>query len=172
MDELTLHELARLEAERKLTTLPAAVLESAWVREAQIEAVIDAVLVVGLGHPAAIAEARHTGEWCARIAGSLAEGPDPALARRAGVLSTIDAAKLEQIPELRHIAEKAQKPLIAAIVEVARDFASRIAPDADDRAISPRVILRAMSDAADARTQPIIEALQTALVGPRHARVA
>ena len=42
--ELTLHELSRLEAQRKLRDLPAAVLETAWVREAQIEAVIDAVL--------------------------------------------------------------------------------------------------------------------------------
>jgi hypothetical protein len=47
--ELTLHELERLEAQRKLRDLPAALVETAWVREAQIEAVIDAVLVVALG---------------------------------------------------------------------------------------------------------------------------
>ena len=62
-DELTLHELTRLEAERKLQALPAAVLETAWVREAQIEAVIDAVLAVAFGDDTqALARARHAGD--------------------------------------------------------------------------------------------------------------
>ena len=91
--ELTLHELERLEAQRKLRDLPAAIVETAWVREAQIEAVIDAVLTVALGAEAT-AHARHAGEWCARIAAALPNGPDPSLARRVGVLGDIDSVRL------------------------------------------------------------------------------
>jgi hypothetical protein len=169
--EITLHELDRLEAQRKARTLPAAVLETAWVREAQIEAVIDAVLVVGLSD-AALARARHTGEWCARIAASLGDGPHPSLARRAGVLSAIDPSVLERIPELRHVAQRAKSPQLASIVEVAREFAARIEPDERGHVTSPVVVLRAMSANANAVTQPIVEALQSALRANVRARVA
>jgi hypothetical protein len=170
-DVLTLHELARLEAERKLRSLPPALFETAWVREAQIEAVIDAVLVVGLSD-AALARARHTGEWCSRIAAALSDGPDPSLARRAGVLSDIDASVLERIAELRHVAERAKSPQLASIVEVAREFAACIEPDERGHVTSPVVVLRAMSANANALTQPIVEALQSALRANLRARVA
>jgi hypothetical protein len=170
-DVLTLHELARLEAERKLRSLPPALFETAWVREAQIEAVIDAVLVVGL-NDAALARARHTGEWCARIAAALPDGPDSSLARRAGVLSDIDPSLLERIPELRHIAHRAKRAQLASIVEVAREFAARIEPDERGHVVSPQLVLRAMSANANALTQPIVEALQGALRANVRARVA
>lgn len=171
--ELTLHELTRLEAERKLQTLPGAVLETAWVREAQIEAVIDAVLVVAFGDDtAALAQARHTGEWCARIAAVLADGTDPSVARRAGVLSDIAPAVLERIAELRHIASRAKHPQLAAIVSVAREFAAQIEPDEQGRVVSPHLVLRTMTAKADAQTRPIVEALQNALRGKRGAQLA
>jgi hypothetical protein len=169
--EITLQELDRLEAQRKLRALPAAVVETAWVREAQIEAVIDAVLVVGLSD-AAIARARHAGEWCGRIAAALGDGPDPALARRAGVLSDIDPSVLERIPELRHIAQRAKNPQLASMVEVARAFAARIEPDERGHVVSPQLVLRAMSANANAQTRPMIEALQSALRVNVRARVA
>jgi hypothetical protein len=171
-DELTLHELARLEAERKLRSLPAGVLETSWVREAQIEAVIDAVLVVGLRGAGPIALARHTGEWCARIAAALPDGPDPSLARRVGVLSDIEPATLERIAELRHIPIRAKSALLASIAQVAREFATRIEPDERGHVTSPHVVLRAMTAKADAHTRPIVEALQAALHVNAHARVA
>lgn len=169
-EELTLHELTRLEAERKLRSLPAAVLETAWVREAQIEAVIDAVLVVALGGAEAIARARHTGEWCARIAGAMACGPDPAFARRVGVLGDVDPAALERIPELRNLASPPRT--MALIARVAREFDERISPDEHGRCTSPHAVLGAMLARADEVTRPIIEALQNAVHPVRHVRVA
>jgi hypothetical protein len=171
-DELTLHELARFEAERKLRTLPAGILETAWVREAQIEAVIDAVLVVGLRDAGALAHARHTGEWCARIATMLRDGPDPALARRAGVLSDIDPSVLERIAELQHIPHRSKNAQLASIIRVAREFAAAIEPDERGHMTSPSIVLRAMTAKADALTRPIVEALQTALNVNTRARVA
>ena len=168
-EELTLHELARLEAERKLRTLPAATLETAWVREAQIEAVIDAVLVVGSRDAGAEARARHTGEWCARIAAALPDGPDPAFARRVGTLFDIEPAMLERIPELRNIARRGRTWLVAC---VAREFETRIAPDEQGRYRSPRAVLQAMRVNADADTRPIVEALECAVQSGRRARVA
>ncbi len=168
-NELTLDELARLEAERKLRALPVAVLETAWVREAQIEAVIDAVLVVGLSDARALARARHTGEWAARIASALPAGPDPASARRAGVLFDIEPAVLERIPELRHIAKRGQAWLIAC---VAREFETRITPDEQGRYRSPRAVLQAMRANADAQSRPIVDALERAAQSGRSARVA
>jgi hypothetical protein len=169
--ELTIHELTRLEAERKLRTVPETVLETAWVREAQVEAVIDAVLVVAVsGDAEALAQARHAGEWSARIAAALPGGPDPSLARRVGVLSQIGAAVLGRIPELRHIASaSAQLRLIA---NVAREFDRQISPDENNRCVSPSVVLRAMLANADEATRPIVKALETALQPARHARVA
>jgi hypothetical protein len=168
-DELTLHELARLEAERKARTLPATILETAWVREAQIEAVIDAVLVVGLGDARAVARARHTGEWAAKIAAALPEGVDPALARRVGALLDVETSVLERIPELRHIAKRGQAWLVAC---VAREFETRIAPDERGRYQSPRAVLQAMRANADAESRPIVEALERAVQPARNARVA
>ncbi len=169
--ELTVHELTRLEAERKLRSLPEAVLETAWVREAQIEAVIDAVLAVALGGDAqALARARHAGEWSARIAGALSGGPDPSLARRVAVLSEIDAAVLERITELRHIARASDQ--VRSIAGVAREFDARISPDEHGRCASPHLVLRAMLAHADDATRPIVDALEAALQPARHARVA
>lgn len=172
-DELTLHELARLEAERKLRALPTMVLETAWVQNAQIEAVIDAVLVVAFGDDAqGLARARHVGEWSARIAGGLPDGPDPSLARRVGVLSDIAPAVLERIAELRHIPARRKNPQLASIVQVAREFAAGIEPDERGRSVSPHVVLRAMTAKADALTRPVVEALQSALHVNARARVA
>jgi hypothetical protein len=169
--ELTLHELTRLEADRKLRILPETVLETAWVREAQIEAVIDAVLAVALGGDAqALARARHTGEWSARIATALPGGPDPSLARRVGVLSEIDAAVLDRIAELRHIGSVSNQ--LRSIASVAREFDRQISPDENNRCASPSIVLRAMLAKADDLTRPIVKALETALQPARHARVA
>ena len=171
--ELTLHELGRFEAQRKLRDLPAAIVETAWVREAQVEAVIDAVLAVALaGDVRAEARARHTGEWCARIAGALSSGPDPALARRVGVLSQIDAAVLDRIAELRHIARHVGGGQLALIAQVAREFDHRISPDEHGRCTSPQLALRAMRANAGDAMCPIVEALEAALHTARHARVA
>jgi len=171
--ELTIHELNRLEAERKLRALPEAVLETAWVREAQIEAVIDAVLAVALGDDAqALSRARHAGEWSARIAAALPSGPNPSLARRAGVLSDIDAAVLERIPELRHIARIPGEHQLRRIAHIAREFDARISPDEHDRCASPHIVLRAMRATADDMARPIVDALEAALQPARHARVA
>ncbi|HTX57498.1 MAG TPA: hypothetical protein VMD47_10420 [Candidatus Acidoferrales bacterium] len=173
-EELTLHEIERLEALRKLRSLPEAIVETAWVRDAQVEAVIDAVLVVALhGDLRATAHARHAGEWCARIAGRLPDGPDPLLARRVGVLGEVDPVTLEQIPELRHLASHLRRrDLIARIAEVAREFDTRIMPDERGRCVSPRLALRAMLANADERSRPIVEALETAVCSHSHARVA
>ncbi|HTV92532.1 MAG TPA: hypothetical protein VMG98_07430 [Verrucomicrobiae bacterium] len=169
--ELTVHELNRLEAERKLRTIPQAVLETAWVREAQVEAVTDAVLAVALGGDAeALARARHAGEWSARIAAALPGGPDPSLARRVGVLSQIDAVVLERIAELRHIARPSEQ--LRSIASVAREFDARISPDEHGRCASPHIVLRAMLAHADDVTRPIVTALAAALQPARHARVA
>lgn len=170
--ELTLHELERLEAQRKLRDLPAAIVETAWVREAQIEAVIDAVLAVALGDTEATAHARHTGEWCARIAAALPNGPDPSLARRVGVLGDIDCAVLERIVELRHIPQHANDVQLARIASVAREFETWISPDEFGRSKSPNIVLLAMLANADDATRPIVEVLASALHPTSHARVA
>lgn len=171
--ELTLHELTRLEAERKLRELPEAILETAWVREAQIEAVIDAVLAVALGGDAAgLARARHTGEWSARIAAALPGGPDRSLARRVGVLSVVDADVLDRIAELRQVARYSREGQLKRIATVAGEFDARISPDEFGRCTSPTIVLRAMLANADDVTRPIVEALGATLHGVRHARVA
>jgi len=171
--ELTLHELGRLEAQRKLRDLPAAIVETAWVREAQIEAVIDAVLAVALGgDAAATARARHAGEWSARIATALPGGPDPSLARRVGVLSEIDSAFLERIAELRHIARYNDGSQPRLIARVARAFDERISPNEHGRCSSPQAVLRAMRANADDAARPIVEALESVLHTASHALVA
>ena len=184
-DELTMHELERLEAERKLRTIPAEALETGWVREAQVEAVIDAVLAVAMaGEARAVAHARHVGEWSARIAAALEYGPDPVVARRVGVLAEIDPGVLERIQELRHVASHvreyqalavvgAQNPrTLALIVATAAEFDERIAPDCDGRSPSPASVLRAMRAGATEASRPIVEALCAAADSRKRARVA
>ncbi len=184
-DELTLHELRRLEAERKLRSIPADLLESTWAREAQVEAVIDAVLAVSLGgDPQAVALARHTGEWCARIAASLPYGPEPSFARRVGVLRDVDPDALDRICELAHLAgyvreyqsfalQGATDPCtLTLITAVAEQFAERILPDASGHSASAGAVLRAMNGAAHDATQPIVEALRAAIDPSKSTRVA
>jgi hypothetical protein len=169
--ELSIHELTRLEAERKLRSLPEALLKTAWVREAQVEAVIDAVLAVALGGDVkALAHSRHAGEWSARIAKALPGGPDPSIARRVGVLSQIDSAVLERIAELRHITSVSDQ--LRLIANVAGEFDKNISPDENNRCASPSIVLRSMLANADDLTRPIVKALETALQPARHARVA
>jgi hypothetical protein len=171
--ELTIHELGRLEAQRKLRDLPAAIVETAWVREAQIEAVIDAVLAVAHGgDAAATARARHAGEWSARIATKLSGGPEASLARRVAVLNDIDPATLEHIAELKHIAPHVREGQLNLIARVAREFDERISPNEHGRCASPTIVLRAMRANADDATRPIVEALENVLHTASHARVA
>ena len=184
-DELTLQELRRLEAERKLVSIPVQVLETAWVREAQVEAVIDAVLAVTFGaNVSAYAHARHVGEWSARIAGALSFGPDPTFARRVGALSESDPQALERIAELEHLApyvreyqayalEGGANPrAMSLIVAAATEFDSRIAPDVNGHAPSARAVLAAMLRAADPTARPILEALASAAGACKRVRVA
>ncbi len=183
-EELTLDELRRLEAARKLRSIPAEVLETAWVQEAQIEAVLDAVLAVTFGGDVeAIAHARHTGEWCARIAAALPYGPDPAIARRVGALADAAPSVLERIPELQYLAgyvrdyqayaiEGAKEPrTISVIVETASEFDARIMPDECGSSPSPAAVLRAMLANADVASRPIIEALADAVHSRNSARI-
>lgn len=175
-EELTLHELGRLEAERKLRTIPDQALETAWVRAAQIEAVVDAVLAVTVGADAkAYAHARRVGEWCARIAAGVRCGPDPSFARRVGALHKIDPRALERIPELRHLAryvrdyqhsasEGTENPqVLSAIVAVAEEFDSRVAPDEGGNCTSPQLVLRSMLSSADKNSRTVVQALMKTL---------
>jgi len=184
-DQLTLHELQRLEAQRKLLSIPEGVLETAWVRSAQVEAVIDAVLAVTFGaDAAAYAHARHVGEWCVRIAGGLAYGPDPCFARRVGVLCDVDPAALERVRELQHLATYVREYQIYAmkgsenprtlsvIVAAADEFATRIAQDNHGRAVSPNAVLRTMMKHTDETSRPVLEALMNVVHPSKSARVA
>lgn len=172
-EELLLHELQRLEAERKLRAIPRVILETGWVHEAQVEAVIDAVIAVSLsGDVAAIAHARHVGEWCARIACQMRGEPKPSFARRLGVLADCDPSALAMIQELRHLApyvEQYQRTQVGAtndnpdvaslIVRVASEFDERIASEQR----SPGEILREMGCRSDEASRPIVQALIDAL---------
>jgi hypothetical protein len=171
--ELTLHELRRLEAERKLREIPERILETAWVRDAQIEAVIDAVLAVTYADDAAgYAHARHVGEWSARIAMTLPFGPDVIFARRVGVLADVDPRALERIAELAHLARyvaefqrcSIEHPkhvrTISLIVETAREFDLSIS---SDEGVSAATILRRMRAEADESALPMVDALANAL---------
>lgn len=173
MDEaLTLVELCRLEAERKLRAISLDVLETAFVREAQIEAVIDAVLAVTYASsPEGLAHARHVGEFCARIAANLQFGPDPSFARRVGVLCDLDPSALASIPELDRFAsyirdyqatsvEAADEPTtMSLIVHVADEFDRVVTHFAREHGRSPSVALRRMIAESDADTRRIVEAL-------------
>jgi hypothetical protein len=185
-EELTLHELRRLEAERKLRAIPAQVLETAWVLDAQIEAVIDAVLAVTYaGDAAAYAHARHVGEWCARIASVLPTfGPGPQFARRVGLLADLDPSVLERIPELKHLApgvrhyqalamqETVEAGTISMIVATADEFDSRIKSNANGYMPPPGAVLRLMSKNASDVSRPVIEALSEVVRSSRSVRVA
>jgi hypothetical protein len=184
-EELTLHELRRLEAERKLRTIPAQVLDAAWARDAQIEAVIDAVLAVTYaGNATAYAHARQVGEWCARIATALPYGPEPSFARRAGVLADVDPVALERIAELKHYAACVREyqlssiedidgvTTIAMIVAAADEFDGRIGPDSRGYVNSPGAALRAMMANASNMRRPVIEALSNAARPSRNTHVA
>ncbi len=176
-EELTRHELDRLEAQRKLQAIPREILETVWVREAQIEAVVDAVLTVGSGVDVRVqARARRTGEWCARIAAQLSVG-DPADFRRAGVLRKIAPALLDQIPELAHLSGYVREYQAVAtgasdgrltsghIISVADEFDARI--DAlDEGDVNPRAVLDGMLGTAQPPQRRIVEALAAALLRP------
>jgi hypothetical protein len=87
-----------------------------------------------------------------------------------GVLSQIDAAVLERIAELRHIASVSSQ--LRLIASVAGEFDKKISPDENNRCESPNIVLRAMLANADDAARPIVKALETALQPARHARVA
>jgi hypothetical protein len=161
--------LERLEAERKLRSMPSAVLETAWVLDAQVEAVIDAVLVVATaGDHRAFAHARHTGEWASRIAAEVPDGPDPSHMRRSGALAGIDPALLARIPELREYAaavtafQSSADSASAKIIAAASAFDELIAaPDAAAR-YAPGDALRMLCQSATPRTRGVIDALRRA----------
>lgn len=178
--ELTLEEIARLEAERKLRSLPSELLEVAWAREAQTEAVIDAVVTVAMD-PRTVAHARHTGEWAARIASVLPFGPQPSAARRAAVLAELDPAALERIAELRDFASfvreyqttaiegSSQPRTMTLVMSVASEFEGRIAADGPCAPQSPAEAIRAMLGGAGDAARPVVEALAEA-AGVRRTR--
>ena len=186
MDEqLTLHELRRLEAQRKLQTIPRLILDTAWVREAQVEAVIDAVLASLVGGDAqAYVHARHVGQWCERIAEALPFGPNPSFARRVGLLAEVDPETLERICELKHVAASVRDYQAAAIlgarehqtmstiVIVAEEFESRIAPRSDGTSDSASAVFKCMLERAPQGHLPAVAALGRALRVSPDARVA
>lgn len=173
--DLVLTELRRLEAERKLRTLPRALLESSWANEAQIEAVVDAVLTCATAADArALAHARHVGEWAARIACHLPEAPSLPFMRRFGVLADVEPAVLESLPEVRDLApavrefqyvrmgEVAEPHVATLIVAVADEFDSLIENANRDARMSARDALHYMQRSAKPNTMPIVQALRHA----------
>jgi hypothetical protein len=175
-EELTLHELGRLEAQRKLRAIPERALKTAWVREAQIDAVVDAVLAVTADADArAYSHARHMGEWCARIAAGVPHGPDSSSARRVGALHAVEPSALERIPELRHLAkhvrdyrrgesgEPVNRCLMSLIVSAAEEFDNRLSSDENGHCASPQLALRSMLARADERSRVVVQALMKAV---------
>ena len=175
---LTLGELERLEAERKLRSIPAVILDSTWVLHAQEEAVIDAVLLATTaGDNRAYAHARHTGEWAARIATELPGSPAAEFMRRCGVLADANPAALERIREVRdctrvvrafqhmRLGGDASPDVVvpALIIAIADEFDLRIFEDLDAERYSPNNALRIMQRSAEARTTPIVQALLRAV---------
>ncbi len=175
MDEqVTLHALDRLEAERKLRSIPAVLLETTWVLDAQVEAVIDALLAAATaGDERAYAHARHVGEWCARIAANLPCAPGAAFMRRCGVLADLDPAVLERVRDVRDCAavvrafqrlriveEREPEVLTAALIVAAADEFDALIFEADEeRRLSPSAALRTICAAANEQTRPIVRAL-------------
>lgn len=183
-EELTLRELGRLENERKLRSIPGHVLETTWVREAQIEAVIDAVLAATFsGSPESLVHARHVGEWCARIAAGIEFGPDPSFARRVGVLADIDPGVLEMLPELECFTASVRAyqqvsvtgynipSATTLIVHVADEFARRLNRYEHHNGPSPSAVMIGMLTESNEGTRVSVEALQ-AVLHLRHIRVA
>lgn len=134
----------RLDAQRRLRSIPAELLDSAWVRDAQTEAVIDALLICSMAADrCAYVHARGVGEWAARIAAVLPGAPSPAFMRRCGVLADLDPTVLEKIPEVRYCAPAVrafqrlrmgakagvEAHIAALIVAVADEFDSLLAGD-------------------------------------------
>lgn len=174
---LTLSTLDRLEAERKLRSMPASLLESSWARATQREAVIDALLtVLTSGSPSAYAHARHVGEWSARIAQHVVSGPDASFLRCCGVLSQMDPGVLERLPEVRKFAPVVRTfqsirmgqdatggiaRRAALIVCVADEFDSLAFGSADAR-LSPSDAFRIMERSATDEILPIVQALRKA----------
>ncbi|HLI94647.1 MAG TPA: hypothetical protein VKT72_01015 [Candidatus Baltobacteraceae bacterium] len=161
--------LDRLEAQRKLKSIPAVLLESAWVLEVQVEAVIDAVLVATTGgSDQAAAHARHTGEWASRIAAELPHAPGPAFMRRCGVLAQIDSAILARVRELREYASAVRDfqhggdSIAAHILAVAAAFDSLIVAASPEERYPPSDALRMISQSADETTRSVVEALRRA----------
>ena len=175
--DVVLSVVASCETERKLLAIPAAILETAWKREAQIEAVIDAVLHTAfVEDPKGYVHARHVGEWCARIAADLPCGPNPSLSRRVGVLKDIDPAVLERLPEtsgfaccvrefqescfLKSPGERTTTTILAAVAD---EFVSCTRPDSNGFCFSPRRALEIMRAGATASNAVAIAALERAV---------
>ncbi len=171
MDEITMFELDRLEAERKLRTIPGSLLESCWARDTQIEAVIDAILVTTCGNAGTYAHARHVGEWAARIATELPFAPSPAFMRRCGVLAGSDPAMLARLPEVREYAPivRAFQRLrmggnggretrtAALIVAIADEFESLLSECNGQRGAADA--MRVVARCADDESREIVQAL-------------
>lgn len=177
--DFTLRGLDRLEAERRLRSLPAEVLANSWAGQAQTEAVADALLTAAtLDRPAAYVHARHVGEWAARIAACLPGAPNAEFMRRCGVLAELDPEVLERLPEVRECApvvrafqsrrlgQDAGGSLAQAagrIIGVADEFDSlAFAPQAPRR-ISPGEALRMLQRAVTPENAEIVRALAQAV---------
>lgn len=167
--------LAHLEYERKLERLSPELLAPERLREAQVEAVIDALLMLWAdGDASAYAHARHVGEWSARIAAALPCGPGATFMRRCGVLAGVCPAVLARLPEVAAYASGVEQfqafamsgprsdveiSAAALIIAVADDFDSRIFVGATNGRVAPREALQAMYAHADEQTRSILEAL-------------
>ncbi len=165
----TMATLDRLEAQRRLKSIPAVLLESAWALEVHVEAVIDAVLVATTaGNDGTVAHARHTGEWASRIAAELPQAPNPAFLRRCGVLAKVDPAILARVHELREYASAVRDfqhggdSITAHIIAVAAAFDSLITAAPPEERYAPSDALRMIVQSADAATRSVAEALRRA----------
>lgn len=176
MDDLnvTLSALDRLEAERRLRTMPRAIVESAWALESQTEAVVDALLAAwGYAAPETVVHARHVGEWAARIATELPRAPSPGFMRRCGVLANLNPAIIEKLPEVRDCApvvdafqrlrmcvRGASEVRTAALIVATADEFDTLAFGADaNRCVSPLEALRVIMRCADEESHEVVQAL-------------
>lgn len=172
--DLAIATVDRLEAERRLRSLPPNLLESAWALEAQAEAVVDALLVATAQGERGYAHARHVGEWAARIVAELSFAPSSAYMRRCGVLADIDPAIVERVREIRECAPvvRAFQRLrmavegpgeirtAALIVAVADEFDTLVFDCDDEHRHSPNDALRMMIRCANDEGRPIVDALR------------
>ncbi len=171
--------MERLEAERKLRCIPAPLLESSWVLDAQTQAVVDALLVCSTSaDDRAYAHARHVGEWSARIAAEVPCAPEPAFMRRCGVLADVEPVVLERIPEVRDCAPVVSayqrlemsgdvlggfETAAARIIAVAGEFDSLISTADAERRYAPADALRMMARTAGEQKRPLVNALRAAM---------